>query len=214
MPKFYGVSLQFKNGVFKIGYEPHSVGQPVKPKVVVSEIEEEQPIQPIQPIQPLGPSTPKEPKDSREYVRYYTPLNCDYGFAYKTDARKHLKKYGKDTLCANLSRLYYELRGNWPLESELTTLMAQLRYFEIDSSKWLSASHIDDTKKMIENYTYVGTKRYSKYSKIAKKLGISRHTWAKISRRENINPELMPSDEVMLRNFSLHPYLNKITQPA
>lgn len=211
MPKFYGISLQLKNGVFKIGYEPHSVGQPIKPNIVVSEIEEEQPIQPTQPIEP---STPKEPKDSRDYIRYYTPLNCDHGFAYKTEHRKHLRKYGKATLCANLSRLYYELRGDWPLEPELTTIMAHLRYFEIDSSKWLSASHIDDTKKVIANYTYIGRKRYSKYSSIAKKLGISRNCWASITRRENIDPELMPSDEVMLRNRALHPYLSKITQPA
>jgi hypothetical protein len=220
MPKFYGVSLQFKNGVFKIGYEPHSVGQPIRPNIVVSEIEEEKPIQSIEPSVPTEPSTPKAHNYPSERNKYYTPLNCDHGYAYKTEQRKHLKKYRKDTLYANMARLYYELRGDWPLHLELNTIMAQLRYFEIDSSKWLSESNIDDTRKLVVNYTYKGkseVKRYNFYSKyraVADRLGVSRDRWAKITRVENIDPTQMPSDEVLLRHRALRPYLSKITEPA
>ena len=214
MPKFYGLSLQFKNGVFKIGYEPHSVGQPIPPKIVVSEIEEEKPIEPIE------PSTPKKHNYPAERNKYYTPVNCDHGFAYKTEQRKHLKKYRKDTLNANMARLYYELRGDWPLHLELNTIMAQLRYFHIDSSKWLLESNIDHTRKLVANYNYKGKKQrqvrncYSKYRTIADRLGVSRDLWAKITRAENIDPTQMPSDEVLLRHRALRPYLNKITEPA
>lgn len=232
MPKFYGVSLQFKNGVFKIGYEPHSVGQPIPPKIVVSKIEEEKPIQPIQPsvpiepIEPIQPSTPETHNYPAERNKYYTPVNCDHGYSYKTEQRKHLKKYRKDTLNANIARLYYELKGDWPLQLELNTILAMLRYFQIDSSKWLLESNIDDTRKLVANYHYLGKRQrqrvpkvlvrncYSKYRTIADRLGVSRDNWAKITRAENIDPTQMPSDEVLLRHRALRPYLNKITEPA
>jgi hypothetical protein len=73
---------------------------------------------------------------------------------------------------------------------------------------------------LVANYNYKGKKPrldrecYSKYRTIADRLGVSRHRWATITRVENIDPTLMPSDEVLLRHRALRPYLNKITEPA